>query len=251
MHGAHARAHHGAAGGVDGRRAGADEVGAFGVLRGGAAGRADEHEQAANHGGDSEGGPARCPGRLGSPLAHLAQLSPTNREREGVRRADCARALPASARPPAGVRLVPGHRDTLPRMAAVPPALKRLRAICLALPDTKETPTWGNPHFRVGEKIFAGYGDEDGRALIGFKLTLEHQAAAIDGGRFFKAKYVGKSGWVSTEADCVRDWDELAGMVLESYRLIAPKRLVATLDGAPAHEARKPAPRRARPHRKA
>ena len=33
-------------------------------------------------------------------------------------------------------------------MAADP--LERLREICLALPDTKETLTWGSPYFRVG-----------------------------------------------------------------------------------------------------
>ncbi len=31
-----------------------------------------------------------------------------------------------------------------------------MRKICLSLPDTKETLTWGEPHFRVGDKIFAG-----------------------------------------------------------------------------------------------
>ncbi|MEO2016269.1 MAG: DUF1801 domain-containing protein [Fuerstiella sp.] len=30
--------------------------------------------------------------------------------------------------------------------------LERLRGICLSLPKTKETLTWGKPHFRVGEK---------------------------------------------------------------------------------------------------
>ncbi len=33
-----------------------------------------------------------------------------------------------------------------------PDITDRLRAVCLALPDTKETLTWGEPHFRVGEK---------------------------------------------------------------------------------------------------
>jgi predicted DNA-binding protein (MmcQ/YjbR family) len=109
------------------------------------------------------------------------------------------------------------------------PALKRMRAICLALPDTKETLTWGQPHFRVGEKIFGGYGDEDGRPVIGFKLTMEHAAQAVDTGRFFPAKYVGHKGWVSAEAEFVRDWDEIARMVLESYTLIAPARSKAKL----------------------
>ena len=39
--------------------------------------------------------------------------------------------------------------------------LERVREICLALPDTRETLTWDSPYFRVGDKIFAGYGDTD------------------------------------------------------------------------------------------
>ena len=38
--------------------------------------------------------------------------------------------------------------------------LNRLRRICLELPDTHETLTWGEPHFRVRDKIFAGFGEE-------------------------------------------------------------------------------------------
>ena len=56
--------------------------------------------------------------------------------------------------------------------------LQKMREICLALPDTKETLTWGSPHFRVGEKIFAGYSEEDGRLSIGFKLEKPHAEGA-------------------------------------------------------------------------
>ena len=75
-----------------------------------------------------------------------------------------------------------------------------MRAICLALPDTKETLTWGQPHFRVGEKIFAGCGDEKGRAVIGFKLDMDHADAIIQDPRFWRAPYVGHKGWVSMDA---------------------------------------------------
>lgn len=53
------------------------------------------------------------------------------------------------------------------------------RAICLSPPETKETLTWGQPHFRVGEKIFAGCGDEKGRTVIGFKLDMDHADATV------------------------------------------------------------------------
>ena len=43
-------------------------------------------------------------------------------------------------------------------MSKIDPMLTKMREICLSLPDTKETLTWGQPHFRVGDEIFRGYG---------------------------------------------------------------------------------------------
>jgi predicted DNA-binding protein (MmcQ/YjbR family) len=128
-----------------------------------------------------------------------------------------------------------------------------MREICLALPETKETLTWGQPHFRVGEKIFAGCGDEKGRAVIGFKLDMDHADAIIQDPRFWRAPYVGHKGWVSMDASTVDDWDEVRPLILESYRLIAPKKTVARLDAgaavskatAPKATARKPTRRTA------
>ncbi len=34
-------------------------------------------------------------------------------------------------------------------------ALKRLRSICLALPEAVEIEAWGHPTFRAGKKMFA------------------------------------------------------------------------------------------------
>jgi len=117
--------------------------------------------------------------------------------------------------------------------------LDQMRAICLALPDTKETLTWGQPHFRVGEKIFAGCGEEKGRVVIGFKLDMDHADAIIQDPRFWRAPYVGHKGWVSMDAGAVDDWSEVRPLVLESYRLIAPRRTVARLEGgAPPKAAR-------------
>jgi len=108
--------------------------------------------------------------------------------------------------------------------------LSRFRDICLALPETHETDTWGKPHFRVGEKIFAGYGAEDGAPTIGMKLTKAHQAERVKDPRFVAAKYVGRHGWVSMDATQITDWDDVRALVRESYRLIAPKRLVKLVE---------------------
>jgi predicted DNA-binding protein (MmcQ/YjbR family) len=115
-------------------------------------------------------------------------------------------------------------------MTKIDPALKRMREICLSLPNTKETPTWGKPHFRVGDKIFAGCGEESGRQVLGFKLEMAHARAVVKDPRFWPAPYVGHKGWVSMDASRVEDWEEVRQMVLESYRLIAPKRTLALLE---------------------
>jgi len=109
-----------------------------------------------------------------------------------------------------------------------PTALDRFRKICLELPNTKETITWGEPHYRVGEKIFAGYGEKDGHPSIGFKLEMEHAAILVENDpRFTRAPYVGHKGWVSMDALKIKDWDEVRALVRESYRSIAPKKLAA------------------------
>lgn len=114
-------------------------------------------------------------------------------------------------------------------MAKASNALERMREICLSLPDTKETPTWGSPHFRVGEKIFAGCGEHQGKGSIGFKLEMAHAAVIVERPGFTRAPYVGHKGWVSLDVAGIGDWDEVRELVHESYRLIAPKKSLAKL----------------------
>lgn len=106
---------------------------------------------------------------------------------------------------------------------ADPRALEKLRAICLSLPNTKEALTWGSPHFRVGDKIFCGFGEEKGRLAIGFKLEMDHADALIQDPRFWRAPFVGRYGWVSMGVTPKVNWKQVKAFVEESYRLIAPK----------------------------
>ena len=102
-------------------------------------------------------------------------------------------------------------------------ALARLRAICSALPDSRETLTWGSPHFRIDDKIFCGIGDEKGRLTIGFKLEMDHAHALVQDERFWPSPYVGRHGWVTTEVTPKTNWRQIKAFVEESYGLIAPK----------------------------
>ena len=112
-------------------------------------------------------------------------------------------------------------------------AAARIREICVSLPEAVEKPFGGHtaPSYRVGDKLFAMTG-EDGRSLT-FKAGpgVQEALVASDPERFFVPKYVGRNGWVGARLDVGQDWDEIAGLIEDSYRLIAPKRLVRLLDG--------------------
>lgn len=110
-------------------------------------------------------------------------------------------------------------------------ALDKLRAICLVLPDTKETLTWGMPHFRVGEKIFCGCADISGRPAVGLKMEPAESVMLMKVPGVEKSPYSRKGdGWVTIDPGIFDDWDEIEQLIVGSFRLIAPKRTVARMD---------------------
>ena len=120
-------------------------------------------------------------------------------------------------------------------------SVDRLRAICLALPEALEKETWGDPTFRVRDRIFALVRHGDGRLSFWCKAPEGSQMVLVgaDPDRFFVPPYVGHKGWVGVRLDHEPDWAEVAALVRRSYRLIAPKRLSARISGMGAAAARK------------
>ncbi len=111
----------------------------------------------------------------------------------------------------------------------------RLRKICLALPEATEKEAWGDPTFRVRDKIFAMEKRGDGRVSIWCKAPPGSQATLVgaDPATFFVPPYVGSKGWIGMRLDAKGsgpDWDEVAAVVRRSYLLTAPKKLAALLD---------------------
>jgi hypothetical protein len=117
--------------------------------------------------------------------------------------------------------------------------LGRIRALCLALPETTERLSHGAPTFFVrGKKTFLTYMDDhhgDGRLAVWCAAPPGVQAALVDEepDRFFVPPYVGGRGWLGVRLDRDLDWDEVGGIVADAYRVVAPRRLVASLDGVP------------------
>lgn len=106
-------------------------------------------------------------------------------------------------------------------------ALNRLREICLALPEASEQGGVGDPTFKVRDKIFAMRHPMDGRMSMWCKAPFGVQGILVGSNpeRFFVPPYVGHHGWVGVWLDIDLDWEEIADLVRESYRMTAPKRL--------------------------
>ena len=114
--------------------------------------------------------------------------------------------------------------------------LAKLRKICLALPSAKEVPAWGTSTFRCG-KIFAMYAHPDdhhggGRHGVWLKAAPGNQRLMVHDrpDRFFVPPYVGPSGWIGVWIDKRPSWTEVALLVEESWRLVAPKKLLKAYD---------------------
>jgi predicted DNA-binding protein (MmcQ/YjbR family) len=110
--------------------------------------------------------------------------------------------------------------------------LERLRAVCLAFPEAVESGGVGDPSFKVRDKIFAMQHRMDGRPSLWVKAPdgVQEMLVGAVPERFFRPPYVGHRGWVGLGLDGELDWDELADLVEESYRMTAPKRLSAQIE---------------------
>ena len=106
-----------------------------------------------------------------------------------------------------------------------------LRQVVRSLPEAEERETWGHPTFRVRDKMFAAMSDDGQQASV--KATREEQTALIAAApeTFGIPAYVGRHGWVSIQLATV-DPEELRELLVEAWRLTAPRRLVSNYDSA-------------------
>ena len=124
-------------------------------------------------------------------------------------------------------------------MAVAASALKKwakVREFALGLPGAAEEFPWGESVAKVNKKVFVFLGVDDGSYPLGVTVKLTDDTAhahALTAPGAEPAGYgLGKAGWVSVplepkgspSAELLCDWVE------ESYRAIAPKRLIADLD---------------------
>jgi len=110
----------------------------------------------------------------------------------------------------------------------------RLRKFAFGLPGAYEDFPWGESVAKVGKKVFVFFGRDAAGGVLSFsvKLPLSGQDA-LDLPFTEPTGYgLGKAGWVNVTfkrgdrppVEILRSWIE------ESYRAIAPKKLLAELD---------------------
>ncbi|HJR91940.1 MAG TPA: MmcQ/YjbR family DNA-binding protein [Acidimicrobiia bacterium] len=113
--------------------------------------------------------------------------------------------------------------------------LPRLREICLALPEVTERLSHGEPTWFIrGKKTFVNYADHHHDDRLAFWCAAppgdQQSLTAARPDKFFVPPYVGHRGWLGVFLDVPVDWDEIAELVEEAYRMIAPAKLAALLD---------------------
>ena len=121
-------------------------------------------------------------------------------------------------------------------MPAARAPLDRLRRLCLALPEAREVEAWGEPTFRVRDKIFAMHASADthhgaGRTAVWIKAKPGNQDLLVhaEPERYFAPPYVGPRGWIGVWLGRGTDWKALEELLRDGWRLTAPKRLLARL----------------------
>lgn len=160
-----------------------------------------------------------------------------------------ARRKPAATKTPAEAKKTPTSAKKLhPRVAM-------LRAAALAYPEAREEFPWGDRVVKVRGKIFVFMGtSDDGHFGCSLKLPESHALALTLPFASPTPYGLGKSGWVSLRGPELADAPDamLLEWLEESYRAIAPAKLIAQRDAAapapkaPASKARRSAaPRRA------
>jgi hypothetical protein len=112
----------------------------------------------------------------------------------------------------------------------------RIDRIATGLPEVTSLRPKEHTTYLVGKKKIAWHLVDhhgNGRVELQTRAAPGQNAALVDAepDRFFLPPYMAHHGWIGLWLDVPTiDWDEVEGMIVASYRLQAPKKLVKLLD---------------------
>lgn len=115
-------------------------------------------------------------------------------------------------------------------------AVERLRRICLALPESSERLSHGEPSFFVRDKkqFVSLDNHHHGAEHLAFWCPappgVQEELIAENPAQYFRPPYVGHRGWIGVRIDREPDWAEITEIVRDAYRQVAPKALSTQLD---------------------
>jgi hypothetical protein len=120
------------------------------------------------------------------------------------------------------------------RRATAPDLTERVREICLELPEVTEKLSHGAPTFFVRKSFLMLWADghhnhEFAHLWAAAPTGVQAEVVEAEPERFFTPPYVGTRGWIGLRLDGSVDWDEVAAVAEDAYRVIAPQKLVAEL----------------------
>ena len=109
----------------------------------------------------------------------------------------------------------------------------------MSLPAAAERLSHGEPAWFAGTgRMFACLADHHHDDLLSCWCAApfgrQQELTGLDPGRYFVPPYVGSRGWLGVRLDVPVDWTEIAEIVHDGYREVAPRRLVTLLDTSPA-----------------
>ena len=116
-------------------------------------------------------------------------------------------------------------------------ALARVSEICAELPEAERETPGRHATFRVRKRTFAYLlDDHHGDGILGVVGKAAPGQAegmiAADPERYYAPAYLGHRGWIGLRLDTREvDWEDVAGLISDSYLLVAPKRLATRLAG--------------------
>jgi predicted DNA-binding protein (MmcQ/YjbR family) len=108
--------------------------------------------------------------------------------------------------------------------------LKRLDAICSALPETERGTQFGAPVWKAGTKTFVSTHYYTGRLKFSFWVGAERQVKLTKDKRYQVSQYTGHNGWIDLDVEEQQDWDAIKQLAIGSYRKFALKRMLTALD---------------------
>lgn len=118
-------------------------------------------------------------------------------------------------------------------------SIDRIRTICSELPECEiASDGEGGQHHKIsvrGKTIGWHTVDHHGDGRVSLAVRGEkgvnEQLVLVDPDKFFLPPYVARHGYIGIHLDIDDlDWDEVRELLLDGYRIVAPKKLVHQLD---------------------